>query len=345
MIYPIALILGGDKKPVKVRVWCAERDSIEDRWLIDTEFDLVTNALQSYITHKNGEWAFDTYEWLPVLDIKGNLLRDGIIVVETYCPEKGIYELMAGHDLEIPFTLLDAFGRHRLISAKELFRYAKSIPKRLFCTLNYEKIKQSDTFTPESVAIDYNRVRYVIKDSQVSSDIASLCCDMQMDVKLLSGRIEINNMLNAGEQVIIPESWRSVTVAFSAISNTRELSFPDEMDYLDLNVSGSRLKSIALPRVVKCRRSGASGFMIYLLGAQEIEELIVPDELIGGEHNITLVGCGSLRVVRQRDGAHSFSKSIKLYIEDCPRLEIVDTPYYKYNSMTTLPKHIKIISG
>lgn len=325
MYFPVALVLGSDNKPAKVRLFNVESNSVSERWLLDSEFGSMEDDI---IQHLAGHWEFHTYAWMPLVTEDGKIARDGITVVTFYSYGRGSNKT---------YMVVDALGRNRLASTAEILRAHKNSGKRLFCNVDLEKLRTNNLFGSYSYL-----VKVAIRDDDLSSDITALTSELQQDIRLTNGRIELSDMCNAGEQVIIPDFWRNLHIGFGANSNTKVISFPHKMSYLGVSLKGSPMKTIILPEEVQPRIEGALGLTIYLIQALELEEVIVPDVLGKGTHVINAVDCPKLRVIRQRKGDNPLSRGIQLYLKECPNLEIVDTPNYSYTSITTLPKAIKV---
>ena len=128
VIFPIAIILGSDKKPAKLRLFSNNWDSPRDIWIRSVQ------SLDRYgIAHDNRSYAYfrviaEHTSWLPICDMYNNLVLDGIFIApDEYRPNV--------------ISAIDRNGNVKEYSIANILKIArKDKNRRVFCNLDYDNL-------------------------------------------------------------------------------------------------------------------------------------------------------------------------------------------------------------
>lgn len=319
-LQPLAIFLGSDNKPARVRV---SGRGIYDLWLVPGSVAHI-NAHRgvSLIEHKNGEWIFNHCERLPVLDMWGNIVEDGVTgAVASYEDEKP--ELEYGRYNEL--IIHDAYGNGKEYRLPMIKKAIKELPDRWLCNIDYNNLGLS-------------KGKFVIPDTELSEDLGLLSYQSSMfDFKfdaMGSLTIESNKLGKMQDNsLVIPDNW--IDCDFSWVltnaSAWRSIAFPKKMFRLSFKVAGSeKLKSLVLPECLTnpCQHNANE---LAIMTCPTLEEVILP--ACRGPLSIQFKFCSNLRSIRSVDTPY-VSRDVSLFVNNCPRLEEVVTPNYKYRDLS-----------
>lgn len=193
---PIALILGSDGKPAKVRVKPTNPDWFNRTW----EFWLASTPAEAYLRNTDfmrqvgDTWEFLGYNRLPVLDMYYNTVEDGVVLDNR----------VVGKVLDSPVAVFDATGNVKYYGAERLREIAlRDKTHKFFCNLNYAALSSGE--------LRCNNLQTGITVSTVSDDISLTISMMaQHNIKFEENKVLVPQTFFNQDIVIVPDIWASM---------------------------------------------------------------------------------------------------------------------------------------
>lgn len=348
---PIALILGSDDKPAKMRLFDRITNTVYDAWLIGSKLTDIYKATNgddtlnfagefpAYHSSPSNQWVFYGCNRIPILDMYNNVLEDGTNLAKTGLREFRVTrfnpsDVARNSALGKKFgrvkcsewlTVIDIFGETQFYPLDVLFSLArKDRGKTLFHNLDYSRLGYASPSLLHA-SLDLNAT-IVIPDSGLSKDLDVLCNASiagGFDIDYSGFIVPSEDVTNA-DQVIIPNDWTSVHYK-AMFSGTRVISFPEEMYSLNLWLTNmDNLESISLPSVVY-HRSVSPCLRIRVQNCPKLRELVIPSNCMYTV--ITVTSCPNLMSVRampfNRNTKGTFKDNeVVITIKDCPHLQV-----------------------
>lgn len=338
---PIALVLGSDNKPAKVRVYDADCGLVSDIWLVES---VVRGYLswERFISRYNDKWVLFTYDWLPVVDCYDNIVRDGFTIIHAPRLQAGS-AFFKIEDSEA-FQVCDARGRSRSYTTGVLWDIAsKDAQKKMFCNLDYSRLLEHDT----RCLYPFSRTRRVIiSEANLSHDIIEIkSAMMHQGVEFRKGAVKLSNDFFSDKQVVIPRNWTTVIASPVQGIPSEVICFPDDMYSLTLSIEGcSQLKSLVLPTKIRRVSERQAACTIEVFDCPRLEELVVPSS-ISNSMDVAVHSCSSLkRIVSSENRLFPVLQQARFSVQDCPNLTEIDVPNLRLSAKLLRCPNIQLIT-
>lgn len=327
---PIALVLGSDGKPAKVRLLEVRTGDVEDLWIVDR--DLAEHA--EYVKHHGNKWVFLHCAWLPLVDMYNNIVKDGTVVTHTHSLTAGLFfkqvEVGPYGDKTTNFEVCDAKGNRKYYDPRVLWNLAcKDIGQTVFCNLDYSRLRERNKpgFYPLN---GYSK--FMVTDDNLSQDLADIKVTMMENgVSVDNGQVTLTTEFFNKDTVFIPNSW-SLIAADILSATCKSICFPEKIYNAFINIADCmHLKELALPKKITSTLKN-SRFNLVIQNCPKLEVLELPSYMFGG--NIIVRSCSSLREIKAEAEMRVAIKDVTMNIVDCEQLKSISTIAYSYSSLT-----------
>ena len=345
---PIAIVLGSDEKPAKLRFIDTSNKSILERWLTERCLD----DTQRYVFHVDNHWEIVGYNWLPIVDMNNNLIRDGISVFNSYksvigagfltdsnMPDVAINTLFGDSSmpLVIKFVVSDARGAFKSYSTRKLWGIANSdTNKTVFCNLDYNHLQDSRgnlVFRPVK-----STTKVIIKDAELSQDLSDLSAALlQPGVIVTSSGVSLSADSFSQDSVIIPDTWKIIECDVSC--NASYICFPDFIYNASISFTNCpNLKGIRLPKYISASPQSNS-CIINISGCPKLEDLTLP-VYSGTQVRVFIKNSDNFKYLRAPEGIIK-GTYVKCVLENLPSLESVDLGTYTFDRLSITNTSVK----
>lgn len=333
---PISIFLGSDCKPARL---CAVKPGsceIVESWLVSSSVGYLEQyqgklAVPMVECTQRG-WVFNHFNRLPLLDMWGNIVDDGLTVAVRTNYEGTPY---IEYDEKDRVLVRDVYGRSKWCTEGQFTQFVKRNGRRnVFCNLDYDNFRLSN----ESV---------VISQGSLSSDLGLLAYQSSM-LKFrfsYSGAImsDIDDMIKqCGNIVQVPDNWVIFSSQWYDVFGVNQIIFPKSMLRLGILISkGVNLEHIVLPEVLHMPHTGIRHY-ITIMNCPVLEELVLP--ACRGSISIRISDCPRLRSIRAFGHVGYTCIKAQLSVSKCISLEEVNTPDYEYEVLDLdNTKHPKVV--
>lgn len=326
--YPIAVFLGSDNKPARVRAMLPKQ-SIQDAWLTENGAmyaGRLIGKLKAPILDKTSDsWVFNHYKRLPILDMWGNTIKDGLVVgIRSFATGNPNFE----HNECNHVIARDPYGRGVLKFESELASYAERHKVRnLFCNVDFDefRLSSSKVVMPfDSLSEDLGLLAY--QSSMLDIDF-SFHGAIQPTTEALTKAMG-NTIVLPNNWIDIEGQWLEVRLAF----DWKSITFPKEMMRINVLMDGGHsLEAMILPEVLHMPKKAGTHYLT-IMHCQALRELVLP--ACRAPLVVKLTDCPNLKVIRTSRRSGYVAKGVTLEAIKCPSIEKVDTPDYEYETFT-----------
>lgn len=327
---PIAIVLGSDMKPAKVRMASQTDGAISDIWLLEGE----AKPFEKYIKHLKDRWVIGTYNWLPLVDMHNNIVKDGTVVVHaSFLPAGVAFKQLESSNQKQKslFEVCDAKGNRKHYESRILWELANENTNcDIFCNLDYTRLMEKGRpgFYPLN-----GHSRFTILDGNLSQDLAEVKASLlQQGVAVSGGSVKLTTEFFNSDTVFLAENWSHLEIK-AQNANCSCVSFPKEIYQAHIDFDGcKRLRVLSLPEQVTATHED-SRFYLYVFDCPLLEALWLPHTIMCSA-TIIVRNCESLKEIRVAAGAQRIVHGVSLSVKSCPNLDTVEVKNYDCNSMS-----------
>lgn len=310
---PLALVLGSDAKPAKLRVAvkCNTPNTytVKDLWLAEHDLEILLKGGIAF--HKNGLWKFSGYRWLPVVDMEDRIIQDGLVLTED----------------EIVFneSVFDARGKSKIYSRERLSAKAgEDESQKLFCNLDYASLPNIKRLSPMTC--------FRVPDDMLSIDLKNAMAMMNPHIEYDGGTIRLHNEFFQTKIAMLPDTWRVVSAMNIESSVLEGVSCPKVMNQCNLQFNNvPNLKALTLPERVSVFSALTYVEQSFTIRNNNcLEELILPAKF-GSTCMIVISDCKALKSIRTCSAKQGVvTTGVAMFVVRCGNLKVIDTPHYEY---------------
>ena len=313
MVYeiPIAVILGQDNKPIRIRKVVINNCDISpwdwaDAQRADRLCDKVA-VIDCWISSNLSDAVLDSYNWLPIINAHDQIVKDGITLAffrieESWCKSERLYAI-------------DARGKIKWYRPEVVLDIARQDTEhRIFCNLDYDNLDNicltSNKYVLSERSDDYNTN---ISIASLSGIDTNGICQEEYGLTVLSPKF-----FRQSDTVLVPEYWTRLFCDVYMISDIGVLGLPKRLDFLELYAfSCSNLKTVIFPDMTASKMpiKYRNTWFLDFSSCDSLEAIDLPPTL-----NVRLVldiaGCNALKRI-------TIPKSIRLLslaVENCNSL-------------------------
>ena len=319
-VQPVAVVLGSDNKPAKLRLYIpavpktriftlpsigivpnteiAIEPQVIDLYLSDYHIERYWN-----IKHTDTRVIIPNCSWLPVLDQSGHIIKDGISLQ---------YLLRSDSDAlcDLLWYAFDARGACKQYDVADIVRIAcKDKNRAIFTNLQYN-------LCPSQVGITSEQ--FIISD--FSRDIA----DLYATTGICPGADFDGSMMHIGKEffsqdnAIMPDTWIKLSCVDIFNVPVRNIVFPSSMYFLLVRLQNfNNLTSIRFPDTLNADKLCT----ICIKECPNLRNVKLPDSILTSALcTFEFRNCDALESVTLPETAIAPDNTIQFVFRDCPNL-------------------------
>ena len=268
---PIAIILGSDNKPLRVRYFGSEFIGART----DTEGREHNYIFDKWATEP-GNSVISGYKWLPIINSSGKIVRDGVILIKAY--DYSVYK----PDGKYPsvYLAVDARANSRCYTPSEILKLInRDINHRVFCNVDYSvtdkvailsSIAKNNTIKLTDLSSDFEATSNIFALAGYENCFKTFSVDGTNLVRCSA------NFFNQ-DVVILPDCWGAAYCNIGVMSTLSTLVVPNSYTWFRIDTGFNKtLKTLVLPdtKAVKYCRSTS---VVLLHGAPSRKYTVLID--------------------------------------------------------------------
>ena len=339
---PIAIVLGSDGLPARIRLYDTQYKRYTDLWFTDSQFDtLFSSSAERYVTKVGNRWTIHGYSWLPTVDINNNIVQDGLTLIEDIDPPFRLFILGrvgrvqdAGRK-DQNLGVVDARGNYRVYKFSKLWQYAnQNKPSPKFTNIDYSLLRTSEG-TPALTRSSFNTSFDI---SNISADVGMLSVFSMANSKPatvgLFGSVTLDNPFYGSKVQIVPDFMTDLTFMLMSDNIAEVLTLPRVLHSLNLTCTDDdNLKVINMSEQITAGHRFNLKQSIRIERCNKLAQIDIP---VTSDTNLNLCidNCDNVRTIKPCGSSTRGSASLYLMLSDMPNLEEILLEGYSFTGLT-----------